>query len=98
MKIFSNFAKLAKLILLTEKRVEDNSKAIYELRQEVKALTKFSYEVANAVQRSQDRAEHRHEILVSDLQAELMKLEKQFIVTNLSGRNTLKAAPFSPPE
>lgn len=77
----ADIAKFTRRLITIEKTLADNTDRISQLRIELNALTEFSRNVAAIVERNQAVADSRHELLVSQLQNELLKLENKMLLS-----------------
>lgn len=78
----SDIASFGKKLLFLTERVDKNAEEIKALRQDLKALTNFTQEVAYAVKRNQASAEDKSTILVQKIENELLKLENRLLAAN----------------
>lgn len=78
----SDIASFGRKLLFLSERVAKNAEEIKALRQDLKALTEFTQDVAYAVRRHKDSSEAKSIILVKSLETKLLELENRLLRSN----------------
>ncbi|MEL7352758.1 MAG: hypothetical protein AAF171_23545 [Cyanobacteria bacterium P01_A01_bin.116] len=81
----SAIASFGKKLLFLAEQVDKNAEEIKALRQELSTLTEFTHKIARVVQRNQDRAVDKEEILVLKLKNALSELENRLLTSDQVG-------------
>ena len=68
---------LAKRIVLLEDQIKNNAREVQQLRQDIQALTQFTYKVANVVKHDRAEYKYKEENLILKLRLELSDLERR---------------------